>query len=345
MRAPLRAVLCACALALLPAAAPKEPSRANPKAAAAAPEGSLTIDQVRYRAAEKKLSTAGDLIITPKSLVFAKDKTQIRIPFEKIHVVSLGKLRGDVDTDWVVVATGDARNLEKHGFRDGKAMGYGGRTPEIHARVIEAVAAASAAQYAVPQGFETFDEFDDQFTIGAPRGWDVYLPSLLFVGERSPWGIIVFSAEPVRVGAAGSAETPAIPEDVLEAPAGAFFVERTQARSGMSCKGFSDKARQALLVRTAEGSLPWGCAVEQALEVTPLPIEGCQGLHVLRRCRTPEAREVVQDFYAVARADTLLIVALRAAAERHEVQRATLEAAVATLRLSAARWTAPKGGY
>lgn len=308
-----------------------------------APVLPVTLERVSFRPPKKMgVRKSGFLTVTRDELWFSGDKKATAIALDRIQLVSFGKMKGNVDTDWAVLAIGEPGLEELVGFGDARKFGDPARTREIYDVIKMAVKEASAAQYRVPPGFRTYDKVDRQCTLAIPESWGYHLESVVVVGDRAPWGTILFTSEPIRrSGEGASASKPRVDEGVLERVlAGeipAFFLERTPVEGGMGCKGFSDKARAKLIERAREDPL-FGEEVELPEPSTSdVSIDDCAGLRIEARGPGPDGGERLLDLSAVAHKDTLFLFGLRAAAGNYETFREPYETAIATVRFSVAR--------
>jgi hypothetical protein len=341
---PALGILAICGGSLLLAAPP--PSDASNEEHVRLP---LTLEKVWFRSQKGKspirlFNTKDDLTIREDGMAFHTDKESVEIPLERIRVVSYGKTRGDVDTEWTLLGIGDERLETVLAIRDGSKLGYGQRSWEIYRTIRRALRSLRAAQYAMPEGFEVFDDFDLHFTIGIPTGWHSYIDSVVIVGNRASQGTVVFSEEPLRrdVAAAGERSRPKTDEAALaralsgETPA--FFVERLAAGRGMTCDQVSDKARRRVLEQAAAGELFHGGGKFVALPtVTPIVVDRCKGLRLRGRVADHEGVTTEVDLHGVVQGETLYVFGLRAIPERYDEYRKVLEGALDTVTLSVAR--------
>ena len=318
--------------------------------AVAAPETSLplTVEHVWFRTVKGQSlirfsNSKGDLTIGPDGISFSTHKKTTEIPIDRVQQITYGKIKGDVDTKWVLLGIGEKRADAIVAVRDGRKLGYGQKTWEIYERMKAALEQLSAAQYRVPQGYRAFADFSRQFTLAVPEPWDAYVESLVYVGERAPWGTIVISSEQIRRHARpdGDGAMTAVDERALDrARAGeipAFFIERMPVESGMRCKGFSEKGLERLLELAAEGSLFHGGG-KLAANPTASPeiIDRCKGLRIRGRVEAEDGTQTEIDLHAAAEGDTLFVIGLRAIPERYEEYREVLDSSLATLMFSVA---------
>ncbi len=301
----------------------------------------VTIEEVWYRSYKKRsigrpYSVSGNLIVSADTIEIVNKKKRVTIKMDDVRIVSYGKMRGDVDTDWAVLGLGEPGSNRIIGIRDGKRMGYGGRTRSIYETVLGGARQAAAGQFRVPDGFRLYEELMDFCTLAVPQDWTSYLESLVFVGDGTPWGRILFSAESIRRIERKEDGSPLMVEDrkiLSQVNAGelpAFYVERRPSGRGMSCDGFTEKAERRLLADL--GRDPGGPEAD-GLTVTPIIIDGCSGLSV--RGRSAAAVEV--EIRAVAKRDTLYLFGMRASPDQFDSRLGQFETAVSTVKFSAAR--------
>jgi hypothetical protein len=317
------------------------------ESASAEPVFPQTIERVWYRSEETRKRgggrRTGDLTISGDGLTFSARRGETRLSLDSIHRISYGKMRGDVNTDWVVLVVTDGESRHLVGIRDGRKFGYGTRTRQIYETLLAAVRRYGAAQYRVPDGFETYDELDHQFTIAIPEGWSSYHRSLVEVDGRAMWGEVLFmpgsapKPSTIRLEGKGYVLQRSL-NAVLSGENGGFFVDRREAQSGMSCEGFTEKARNRLLMDATEDPLfPEDGGKEESTRTEPIVVDGCHGLRILRRSRQPGEPERVLDRVAVCRGETLYFFGLRSRADRYEADRKVYETSLASVRFSVAR--------
>jgi hypothetical protein len=307
----------------------------------------VTYKRVWYRTGKKRglvgASMTGELTVTVSELTLVTRKRQVVIPMSALRTISFGRMRGDVDTFWIVLEVVRDDTTQLVGLRDGRKFGYGQKTEEIYDGILERVRQAGAAQYDVPEGYRTYDRLDEQFTLAIPVGWRSYARSLVETGGRAPWGEIVFLPESMTPGDEPSPdERQRIWRQALEeaddGSAGALFVDRREAVRGMRCEGFSEKAAARLLEWAAEDPLfEAGRGSEESTRTEPLVIDDCSGLRIVRRSRRAGEEERVLDLRAVSDDETVYLFGLRSRAGRHEREVEMLDTAARSVRFSVAR--------
>ena len=81
----------------------------------------------------------------------------------------------------------------------------------------------------------------DQITISLPDGWSVYDQTEALSGKASPFGTVIFSAQPVMPPGSTKADAAQMGKvDTGEVPS--FFVQRVEADKGMTCDKLSRTA-------------------------------------------------------------------------------------------------------
>jgi hypothetical protein len=301
-----------------------------------------TIDRVWYRAGKKRTlggaTLSGDLTVTAEALELVGRKKTLTVPMGSIRVVSFGKMRGDVNTDWVVLAVERAGEEEIIGLRDGKKMGYGARTREIYDLVKRTIRTIGAAQYEVPRGLETYDELDHQFTMAIPAGWSSSHLSVVEVDDRVVWGTIVFSAEEIPLGSREPERKRRELEKIDSGDTPSLVIDRREAEGGMRCMGFSDMARRTigsrvLTLELISGGERW---VLDEFDEQWQSLAGCEGLRLVGRGRRNDGTAVVLDARAVSDGETLFVFVLRSVADDYESRLRAFDKVLATFRFSVA---------
>jgi hypothetical protein len=301
----------------------------------------MTIDKLWYQAGGKRRE--GDLIVSEDGFELVARKRAFFIPLDRIQFISYGEMKGDVDTEWVLLTVGVAPPYDLVGFRDGKKWGYGGRTMEVYRQLRRALEQLAAGQFRVTPGFRAYEGPDRGCALAIPEDWSTYLESLVVVADRSPWGTTIFSERPIRaietnaVGEVRAVDDLELLDAILAGESPAFFLERGRATRGMRCSGFSGSAREQVLTR-ARQDIAFGedfeAIVPPAASVDS--VGGCEALHIVGRSRRPDGAELVLELYAAARGETLYLFGLRALADRYEEHRRTFAASVATVKFAMA---------
>ena len=298
----------------------------------------LTIEKLWYRSGGKRRQ--GYLTVSEDGFEFTTKKKTFLIPIERIHHISYGTIKNDVDTEWTVLTVGATEPYAMVGFRDGKKWGYGSRTREVFERLRGVVRQLSAAQYRVPEGHQTYEDPEHGCTLAFPDSWHAYVESLVLVGSRSSLGTTVLSEAPIRTvetnasGRKRNADDLELLDAILAGESPGFLIERAPATRGMDCDGFSAGARARLLARAGEDPI-FGADHEmlEAPSASEEVVGGCRALHVTGRSRRrSDGNEVVLELFAVARGERLYLFGFRALADRYEEYRKVFAASVDSVR-------------
>ena len=302
----------------------------------------LTIERIWFRSSGKRRHA--DLTITEDGFEFTAKKKVFSFPLDRIQVISFGKMKNDVDTDWIVMSVGVTRPYHVVGFRDGKKWGYGGRTREMFYDLRRVLKKLSAAQYRVSPGYQSYEDPNSGCALAVPGSWSSYVESLVLMGSHSPSGTTILSAEPIRkVETTPSGETKSVDDlEILDAILAGMtpgiFIERSRAGHGMGCRGFSAGARERLLARAREDRLfGEGYEVVEAVAASSGVVDGCEGVRIRGRSRRDDGTEVVLELMAAAPGKTLYVFGLRASSERYASDLETFETALETVKFSVAR--------
>jgi hypothetical protein len=192
---------------------------------------------------------------------------------------------------------------------------------------------ADAAEDLVP-----FEGLKEQFTIALPSGWNVYNQSEAVSGERGPFGVVFFSAQPLTKPGEKVADAELLVKaDVGEIPS--FFVDRQPAGKDMACSEFSRMAggRVAGMVRR-DPAFSKGRALPTQFLPERIELGGCQGFKVhLRASHSNPDAEWTIDARVISDGRVLYLFSLRARAENYQKTLGTFERVLATLKLSSPR--------
>lgn len=303
----------------------------------------LTIERVWFKPSKKLINSGGDLTISAEGLELVKNKKTIVVPLDELYVLSYGRFKSDVDTEWSVLGFGEQGPSTLLAIRDGKKLGYGQRTRRIYDQLRAAMKLLGVGQFRVPPGYTTYEAFATQFTLAIPEDWDSYMQSLVVQADGQSWGTAIFSSEKIEHPYRTAGEIAHLEDDpdlrrVLGGEVPAFFVARGEIESGMDCNGFTDKAKQRLLEREQERSVDiLGFPFVEPFTLTPATVGFCSGFRAQARSRRPDGKEVRIDLYIVAEEKTLYVVGLRALEEVYEAAREPFENALATFKFSVAR--------
>jgi len=302
-----------------------------------------TIHKIWYRTGKQRGFTgpkhSGDLMITRDSLEFLSKKADITIPFESVGMISFGKMRGDVNTDWVVLTVRDGTTQELIGFRDGRKAGYGGRTPEIYETVLDIAEELGWAQFTAPEKLEPYTELDHLFAVAVPQGWSSYHHEMVSTDGTVYWGTVIFTPEPMTSDSSedhlGGTERELALEAIQRGETTAWIVRRVESRGGMSCEGFTEKALKTLGKWIAQDpflGVPFEAPESPAFE--PSIVGDCRGVRMSLSADGSTKSVPVLELRAVSQGNATLIIGLRTTVDDHESDLELFEAAVPTVKIA-----------
>lgn len=275
-------------------------------------------ERVWYRASRRvgfrPFKAGGDLAVYSDRLEFRRGSKQDpeirwRLMLDRIEQVSLGKLKGDRDSDWVAIQIKDASRDRVVALHDGGNFGFGTNTAELYELIRGALERARAGQFDVPDGFQALDGLGAQINLGIPQDWTAEAVEVL--------------VQPDGKSTQGTAH--------LVAPDGAVIRLERRAATG---RGACAKIGRRLSARLAKelGGGPDGTGSTVAVVPEEATVGSCRGV----RFRGGEGDRVV-DAVAVARYDTLFLLSLSCDAACYERHRADFERIVDTVRFPVTR--------
>jgi hypothetical protein len=256
-------------------------------------------------------------------------------------------MRGDVDTEWVVLTVKSDGERSMIGLRDGSRWGYGHRTREIYEMLVRAVEDLSAAQFSRTPGFEPYTELDHVFAMPIPQGWSSYHHELVAVDGVVRWGVVVFSEQPLidphaeipLSPTSNRTERKRVLRELQQGKATAWILRRFESSGGMSCAEFKHKTLHTLRRQIAEDpffGVPFTITDDQPFE-TVSSIDDCATLRLKLEAVTEEDRTVVLDLRMVSRGGAVALIGLRTTAEDYDHERKMFDEAVRELRFAATR--------
>jgi hypothetical protein len=305
-----------------------------------------TIQKIWYRTGKERGFTgpkhSGDLMITRDSLEFLSKKADITIPFESVGMISFGKMRGDVNTDWVVLTVRDGGARRLIGFRDGRKMGYGSRTPEIFETVLDVAEELSWAQFTAPEKLEAYTELDHVIAVAVPQDWSSYHHEMVSTEGSVFWGTVIFTPELMTSDASENhlegTERELALEAIQRGETTAWIIRRVQSGGGMSCDGFTKKALKTLagwITRDPFLGVPFEATDSAVFE--PSTIGVCQGVRMSLHADDSTTPVPVLEVRAVSQGDVTLILGLRTTDRDHETDLELFEAALPTVKFAVTR--------
>ncbi len=164
-----------------------------------------TVERVWYRGEDrpfgKVFRAGGDLVIREDSLEFVHRKHGWSVPLEGISMIALGVMKGDVDTDWVILVLRDGQPERVVGIRDGHRLGYGRETRGIYELLREVARSRKVAQFDVPEGLEPYEQLDRMLAVAFPAGWHpLHLSRSIDMDHVLPLGRTSFTPDEVEIG-------------------------------------------------------------------------------------------------------------------------------------------------
>jgi hypothetical protein len=185
-------------------------------------------------------------------------------------------------------------------------------------------------------GFVLYEGLNEQFTLELPQGWHVHEQ-----GGSGSHGVVVFSSVSMTWEVEDMDEEEIFAEmrkrmaQMDSGELASFFVDRYPAKSGMSCDGFSKRAKKKKLrVLSSTTALGQDSTLLEPAQAEPISLGGCQGLKVLVRAQTAVGWELVMLTYTVSHGQTTYDFALRNREEYFEKNRPVFEKVLSTLRIT-----------
>lgn len=275
----------------------------------------VTVEKVWSRAridGEKSKSSSGkgDLVIHRDRVEYVHGKSGWTLPWERIRAISVGKKKGDPDTDWVFLSVDGADWDEFVAVKDGRKFGFGAGTDRILETLRTAARDASAAQYDVPDGFIAYEGLDHLFTLGLPSSWLQYHA---FADTRDglvTTGTVVFYDPPPEEpgGEDRAARAQRALDEVAAGTRAHVAVIRRPADKKSGPEGLSETERETLR-RDAETDSDYlgGFILDDPLRVEPVKVDLREGVRIQGRGRDASGAVRSLDLYAVADDGLLLI--------------------------------------
>lgn len=309
---------------------------------AAEPEDGIVIERIWYRSERnrsfpKAFKGNGDLRIGSDGLEFRHKNKGWFLPWDRIRRISLGPMKGDVDTDWVVLSAPESDLGPLVGLRDGSRMGYGRRTEPLFRQIKDAARNARAAQFDVPDGFTTYEGLEHLLTLALPSDWSVEHRSAMVQDGKVHEGVVVFH-EPVEASGTPAERVDRLQATIDRGEIRALRLERRQASKGMKEDGFSDAAVESLTAdMLADRDQIGGLEMLAAPEAGSFPVDGHTGVRL--RAVAADASGAAHHVDAVAVCDgrMLFLFRMRGPAENRGEDGDLLERVLASVRFSAAR--------
>ena len=268
-----------------------------------------TVARVWMKTPVKKLT--GDLILTHDGIEFDSDKRRVFLAYDSVDVLTLGPLKGDVDTEWAVLRVIEDGLYRRYAIRDGRRLGYGTRTMELYELLRSVLSLKHAGQFRAAEGYVPFTLFDLQFATEYPGEWEITHRVLIEADGGRFYGTAVVAPDAVSPAS-------------TEIPPGAFLLHRRPAERDMTCAGFGKKGLQSLVDLLAELGHP-GLDAEGW---TAAPLGGCAGL------RRQVAGHKPAVFHAATDGETLVVLELPVSSPPDASRRAPFEHAVSAFKFA-----------
>lgn len=256
---------------------------------------------------------SGLLTVSESGLEFSAKKQSHVLPWSRIEMISYGRMSGDIDTKWVVLALNPvAEQWSFIGYRDGQKLGYGRDTTKVFDTIVEGLRRANAGPFAVTQGYSVYITPFLQFTLAVPEGWHPYAVSDTYVQGRPMWGRTIFSPVDLKGARNDEARTRQALAAIHDGSERAVFLDRFEAGEGFSCRRLGKAGRRKLREEIAATLRPLRLVAEP--QWTPHPHRYCTAwTFVGRAIRDDTAIDVA--FYAVSDDQTAYLFATRAPAD------------------------------
>jgi len=293
-----------------------------------------TITKVWYRDITKRGLTmikpyaiSGDLTVSADVWELIGDKRSISIPVPSIRMVWLGKMPGDVDAMWAVLAYERDGEVQFAGFRDGRMMGYGQSTRRIFQTMKSCLRQTGSGPYKLSEGFSVFDQIAAQFVLAVPEDWNTHIDSRVYSEGQLRQGMMVFSEE--KIGGPTGLPAHTALSRLHRGDLHAFFVKRGVALKGMTCKGFSKKARERLEKLVLEDPVfAPGHELLEPMTVEPITVAWCNGLRFSAHVRQADETESLLDLRVAANENGLFMLGRRHRPDTDDAYGAVFEAAI-----------------
>ncbi len=244
----------------------------------AAPVLPKTVERVWYRGEHrpfgKVFRAGGDLTIREDGLEFIHRKHGWSVALDRISSISLGPMKGDVDTDWVILVLRDGQPDHVIGIRDGHRMGFGQKTRGIYELLLDVARSRKVAQFDVPPGLLPYEPLDRMLAFAYPAGWHPFQLSREINPDHTlPLGRTTFTPELLET------------VDRLGGGATRLLVERSDvsAYGSAGCSGGLPGNLQAeIMERFAVDPVSMGgLTLIAAPDAAPVTIGRCRGIRVV----------------------------------------------------------------
>ncbi|GEM_PF-4069236 len=257
----------------------------------------ITVERVWYREADRPFfrgyKADGDLVVREDRLEFVHPKEGWSLPLGEIDLVSLGTMKGDVDTEWVVLSLADGEG-KRVGLRDGHKMGYGAETRKIYELLLEVARQKKVAQFGAPAGMVPYEPLQRMIAFAVPEGWNPVQLSKEIHGEFIlPLGRTGFAPEEISSPEAWSRAVPRLAVERTDVRK----YKRAACRSGLPGR-LLDRIREEIGEKLYR------------LESRPARLGPCKGVRIRGEGSAPETVGESIDLVAVVGKGVLYRISL-----------------------------------
>ena len=190
----------------------------------------------------------------------------------------------------------------------------------------------------LPEGFVLYEGSNEEVTIGIPKDWTAYDQGqtmkalgidrkvgdmIIFYQSKDPTSRLLFSPELMAK------------VDTGEVPS--FFLQKLPAEKGMSCAGFSEKAKKKLVDIIGNDPHFKGKNALEPAHAEPTDVGGCKGLRVRAKRKSESGSPIVADAYMASDGQRVYVFSLRNPVENFEKNEGVFQQAISTLKFSVAK--------
>jgi len=318
------------------------------RAAGESGAGDIVLDRIWYRTERlpslpKSFKGNGDLRIGDDGLEFVHGKKGWLLRWDEIRFIWFGPMRGDVDTDWVVLSTKGADLGERVGLRDGRRMGYGERTEALFEQIKDAAREVRAGQFDVPEGFEPFEGLEHLLSVAVPREWSLEHRSAVVQDGRVHEGVLYFHEPFDSPDTRSDPESEALDskrrrDGIGRGEIRAIRLERRHADRGMKRDGFSEEAvdrfvGEMLRDRNQLGTL----ATSSPPRTRIVTVDGLTGVRVRGEGTDPAGTARYVESVAISDGAMLYVFRMVGPVDRRESDSRLLDTVLDTVRFAPGR--------
>jgi hypothetical protein len=189
----------------------------------------------------------------------------------------------------------------------------------------------------LPDGFVLYEDQKSRFTIGIPSDW-IAIEQPPFPGQKNPPISSIHFTQPPNA-------KDKLWQRVVDIHTGvtpSFDLYEWVARDGMSCDGFSEKARvQVFKMAQQHSPFSEGSEILKSQRSEPVSFAACKGIRIYGSgtALEPEEEDITwsMEVRAVAGAKTFYLFILRASVENFKKNAEIFQKSMATFKLPAAK--------